>query len=108
LSRARFDRFFANRATCRIVMEACGSAHHHARRLSSQGHSVVAAGSIRARLRPAQQDRCGRRRCVDRSFALSGHSARSDQVRRPAGTAATAPAAFAVDGGSHGAHQLPA
>jgi len=41
LSRARFDRFFANRAACRIVMEACGSAHHHARRLSSQGHDVV-------------------------------------------------------------------
>ena len=41
LSRARFDRFFANRPACRIVMEACGSAHHHARRLSSQGHEVV-------------------------------------------------------------------
>jgi transposase len=41
LSRARFDRFFVNRAACRIVMEACGSAHHHARRLSSQGHEVV-------------------------------------------------------------------
>src|SRR5689334_6359179 len=41
LSRARFDRFFVNRAVCRIVMEACGSAHHHARRLSSQGHEVV-------------------------------------------------------------------
>lgn len=41
LSRARFDRFFVNRPACRIVMEACGSAHHHARRLSSQGHAVV-------------------------------------------------------------------
>lgn len=41
LSRARFDRFFVNRTACRIVMEACGSAHHHARRLSSQGHDVV-------------------------------------------------------------------
>jgi transposase len=41
LSRARFDRFFVNRPACQIVMEACGSAHHHARRLSSQGHSVV-------------------------------------------------------------------
>jgi transposase len=41
LSRARFDRFFVNRPACRIVMEACGSAHHHARRLSSQGHEVV-------------------------------------------------------------------
>jgi transposase len=41
LSRARFDRFFVNRPACRVVMEACGSAHHHARRLSSQGHEVV-------------------------------------------------------------------
>ena len=41
LNRARFDRFFVNRPACRIVMEACGSAHYHARRLSSQGHEVV-------------------------------------------------------------------
>jgi hypothetical protein len=41
LIRARFDRFFINRPACRIVMEACGSAHHHARRLGSQGHDVV-------------------------------------------------------------------
>lgn len=41
LSRARFDRFFVNRPASRIVMEACGSAHHHARRLSSQGHEVL-------------------------------------------------------------------
>ena len=41
LSRARFDRFFVNRPTCRIVMEACGSAHHHARRLTSLGHDVL-------------------------------------------------------------------
>ena len=41
LTRARFDRFFVNRPACRIIMEACGSAHHHARRLSSQGHEVV-------------------------------------------------------------------
>ena len=40
LSRARFDRFFVNRTPCRIVMEACGSAHHHARRLRDQGHEV--------------------------------------------------------------------
>ncbi len=41
LNRTRFDRFFVNRPACRIVMEACGSAHHHARRLGSQGHEVV-------------------------------------------------------------------
>ena len=41
LNRARFDQFFTNRATSRIVMEACGSAHHHARRLRGEGHDVV-------------------------------------------------------------------
>lgn len=40
LNRARFDRFFVNRPACRVVMEACGSAHHHARRLQAQGHEV--------------------------------------------------------------------
>lgn len=40
LTRARFDRFFLNRPRCRILMEACGSAHHHARRLRDQGHDV--------------------------------------------------------------------
>ena len=49
LSRARFDRFFVNRAACRIVMEACGSAHHHARRLSSQGHDVILLPAQHAR-----------------------------------------------------------
>src|SRR5688572_140086 len=64
LSRARFDRFFVNRAACRIVMEACGSAHHHARRLSSQGHDVV--------LLPAQYARAYvRRNKTDASDAAS-------------------------------------
>jgi transposase len=49
LSRARFDRFFVNRSACRIVMEACGSAHHHARRLSSQGHDVLLLPALYAR-----------------------------------------------------------
>jgi len=30
LTRAQFERFFDNRAVCRVVMEACGSAHHWA------------------------------------------------------------------------------
>jgi transposase len=32
--------FFANIPPCTIGMEACGSAHHWARRLASLGHSV--------------------------------------------------------------------
>ena len=58
LSRARFDRFFVNRTACRVLMEACGSAHHHARRLSSQGHEVVLlpAQYVRAYVRRNKTD----------------------------------------------------
>lgn len=40
LSRAKFVEFFANRAAARIVMEACGGAHHWGRTLSALGHQV--------------------------------------------------------------------
>lgn len=40
LKRAQLTPFFANRAQCRIVMEACGSAHHWARQLAALGHDV--------------------------------------------------------------------
>jgi transposase len=40
LSREAFSRFFVNRPPCRIVMEACGTAHHWARTFQAQGHEV--------------------------------------------------------------------
>ena len=40
LSREAFLQFFANRPPCRIVMEACGSAHYWARTFQRQGHTV--------------------------------------------------------------------
>jgi len=40
LKRAQVVAFFANLAPCRIGMEACGSAHHWARKLESYGHTV--------------------------------------------------------------------
>jgi transposase len=40
LNRARFVRFFVRRPRCQVVMEACGSAHHWARRLLAEGHTV--------------------------------------------------------------------
>jgi len=46
LNRSRFNSFFVHRHPCRFVMEACGSAHHWARRLAACGHEV--------RLLPAQ------------------------------------------------------
>ena len=40
LNRTRFARFFVHRAPCQVVMEACGSAHHWARRILANGHTV--------------------------------------------------------------------
>lgn len=37
LSRAQFERWFANRVVGQVVMEACGSAHHWGRWFASQG-----------------------------------------------------------------------
>jgi transposase len=40
LSRGQFERWFANRAVDRVVMEACGSAHHWGRWLTGLGIEV--------------------------------------------------------------------
>jgi transposase len=40
LRRAEVLRFFANMPACLIGMEACGSAHHWARKLGELGHQV--------------------------------------------------------------------
>lgn len=44
LTRSQFERFFANREVGLVIMEACGSAHFWARRVTSLG--------IEARLLP--------------------------------------------------------
>ncbi len=40
IRRAKFLEHFANRAPCMIGMEACGGAHHWARKLMAMGHKV--------------------------------------------------------------------
>lgn len=40
LKRAKVLEHFANRAPCLVGIEACGGAHHWARELTAQGHSV--------------------------------------------------------------------
>ncbi|MEX3941142.1 IS110 family transposase [Paraburkholderia sp. BR10937] len=40
IKRAKFLEHFANRAPCLIGMEACGGAHHWARKLTNMGHEV--------------------------------------------------------------------
>ena len=41
LSRTALPTFFANRPAARVVLEACGSAHHWARTLQRLGHQVT-------------------------------------------------------------------
>jgi transposase len=40
IKRDEMTVFFANLSPCLIDIEACGSAHHWARKLQSQGHTV--------------------------------------------------------------------
>jgi transposase len=50
LSRAKFIEFFAKLLPARVVMEACGGAHHWARRLQALGHQIelLPAHQVRA------------------------------------------------------------
>ncbi len=41
LSRSGFVRFFAQRQSATVVLEACGSAHDWGRKLRELGHAVV-------------------------------------------------------------------
>ncbi len=41
VTRAKFLKFFVNRERAKVVMEACGSAHHWGREIEKLGHQVV-------------------------------------------------------------------
>lgn len=50
LRRSDVERFFCSQAPCLVGMEACGSAHHWARRLTAMGHEVrlIAPARVKA------------------------------------------------------------
>jgi len=58
LTRTKVSDFFAQRLPARIVMEACGGAHHWARTLGALGHQVelLPAGQVRAFVRGSKDD----------------------------------------------------
>lgn len=58
LTRAQFERFFVNRRVDRVIMEACGSAHHFGRRLVGLGIEVILlpAQYVRAYVRRNKTD----------------------------------------------------
>ena len=59
LSRAAFAKTFDNASPLRLVMEACGSAHHWARRFQRRGHAVtlLPAHAVRPYVRGNKTDR---------------------------------------------------
>jgi len=58
LTRAQFERFFDNRSVARVIMEACGSAHHWARVFAARGIEVtlLPAHYVRAYVRRSKTD----------------------------------------------------
>ena len=106
LRRDQMAGFFANLPPCLIGMEACGSAHHWARKLQKFGHTRAADGAaVRQALREDQQERRRRRRGDLRSGGSTEHALRADQERRAAGGAVAASGATGLREGSHGARQ---
>src|SRR5689334_6174622 len=57
-SRAQFERFFDNRSVSRMIMEACGSAHHWARVFGARGIevSLLPAMYVRAYVRRSKTE----------------------------------------------------
>jgi transposase len=58
LRRTQVEPFFAGLAPCRIGLEACGSAHHWARRLAALGHEVklISPRDVKAYVRRNKTD----------------------------------------------------
>jgi transposase len=96
LSRLQFERFWCEREPCRVVMEACASAHFWARRLLGLGYEVtlLPAQYVRPYVRRNKTDRtdcealldCAELRPVsvksqDQQAILALHRARSQWMR---------------------------
>lgn len=58
LKRSEMSRYFANLEPCLVGMEACGSAHYWARKLSAYGHTVklMAAQYVKAYVKTNKHD----------------------------------------------------
>ena len=57
LKRSQVHRFFANRESCLVGMEACGGVHYWSRELSGLGHTVRMMAPIFVKPSQDQQER---------------------------------------------------
>ena len=106
LRREQMVEFFAKLPPCLIGMEACGSAHHWARKLQGSGHTVrvIAPQFVKPYVK-TQQERC--RGCGGdlRSGGATEHALCAGQEHRAAGRAGGASGASGIREGAHGAGQ---
>ena len=86
LSRSQFERWFANRAVARVVMEACGSAHHWARWLGGLGIEVtlLPARYVRAYVRRNKTDAADAAALLEAARCAEMHPVRIKSVEQQA------------------------
>jgi len=86
LSRAQFERWFVNRAVSRVIMEACGSAHHWARWLTAQGIKVtlLPARYVRAYVRRNKTDAADAAALLEAARCADLHPVRIKSVEQQA------------------------
>lgn len=86
LSRAQFERWFANRAVSRVVMEACGSAHHWARWLAGLGIAVtlLPARYVRAYVKRNKTDAADAAALLEAARCADLHPVRIKSVEQQA------------------------
>jgi transposase len=86
LTRTQFERWFANRAVSRVIMEACGSAHHWARWLTGLGIqvSLLPARYVRAYVRRNKTDAADAAALLEAARCADLHPVRVKSVEQQA------------------------
>ena len=86
LTRPQFERWFANRAVSRVIMEACGSAHHWARWLSGLGIEVtlLPARYVRAYVKRNKTDAADAAALLEAARCADLHPVRIKSVEQQA------------------------
>ena len=106
LKRVQVAEFFANLPPCLIGMEACGSAHHWARKLQGFGHTVrlMAPQFVKPYVKTNKNDAADAE-AICEAVGAAEHEIRRDQEYRATGRVGTAPGAPGVRQGAHRASQ---
>jgi len=109
LTRSQFERWFAHRAVDLVVMEACGSAHHWARWLSTLSIEVrlLPARYVRAYVKRNKTDAADAAALLEAARASDIVPVRIKSVEQQA-LQALASHPLAVDGYAYVAHQCAA